>query len=410
MKSNVYLSLLAATYRSSKGETPLVIAAKRGHEQMVRLLLAAGANPRGAPAGRPSAARAAMSRNYHGVARILLGLGPEDELPMCPVCFDVADETLVRCGHRLCVKCAQTCVETWLQSKDETPLRCPHHGCDTAFAEAELDLFCHHPVRRRELDNKRLKVALRSMPDYVSCPHCDAGGIYPSGLEAGPAEPSAAGAATGGAAALEASAAKESSVGPGDVTSGPMLERKVAAVDEGSDAARATAAGSEAGAAVPSASPESECLDLYCPRGHHFCRGCKMGAHPGLSCDEYKTTAVCKDELTKMNGAKPCPGCGSFTYRSGGCSHMTCHRCRKEWCFLCGGDYIGHYVMSGNKCDCANIRARRRKRELGSGDAPAAGLAAAWAGLASGGIPAAPAAADGAASGAGAGAAAMPEP
>ncbi len=38
-------------------------------------------------------------------------------------------------------------------------------------------------------------------------------------------------------------------------------------------------------------------------------------------------------------GAKPCPGCGVPIYRNSGCQHMTCNRCRHEFCWICLGNY-----------------------------------------------------------------------
>ena len=32
---------------------------------------------------------------------------------------------------------------------------------------------------------------------------------------------------------------------------------------------------------------------------------------------------------------RPCPGCQVATEKSGGCNHMSCVRCRLEWCWLC---------------------------------------------------------------------------
>ena len=39
-----------------------------------------------------------------------------------------------------------------------------------------------------------------------------------------------------------------------------------------------------------------------------------------------------------------CPKCGYGTERSGGCDHMKCSQCKKEWCWVCGGNF------HSNKC------------------------------------------------------------
>jgi len=45
---------------------------------------------------------------------------------------------------------------------------------------------------------------------------------------------------------------------------------------------------------------------------------------------EEAHTSAAIDRFTKR-----CPGCGTPTEKSGGCNHMTCTRCRYEWCWLC---------------------------------------------------------------------------
>lgn len=44
------------------------------------------------------------------------------------------------------------------------------------------------------------------------------------------------------------------------------------------------------------------------------------------------------EEQTKllMEHAKPCPGCQMATMHLGGCSHMTCAKCKVHWCWQCG--------------------------------------------------------------------------
>jgi len=38
----------------------------------------------------------------------------------------------------------------------------------------------------------------------------------------------------------------------------------------------------------------------------------------------------------KFFWTKPCPSCGAIIEKSSGCDHMTCSRCRCEFCFSCG--------------------------------------------------------------------------
>ena len=43
-----------------------------------------------------------------------------------------------------------------------------------------------------------------------------------------------------------------------------------------------------------------------------------------------------------FSNVKRCPGCKYLTMRDGGCRHMTCQKCKLEWCWVCGGRYSFH--------------------------------------------------------------------
>ncbi len=52
---------------------------------------------------------------------------------------------------------------------------------------------------------------------------------------------------------------------------------------------------------------------------------------------QFKCSA-CKIKENKMDSSefhKECPGCGAMTYKSGGCSHMSCPMCDTHWCWIC---------------------------------------------------------------------------
>lgn len=44
------------------------------------------------------------------------------------------------------------------------------------------------------------------------------------------------------------------------------------------------------------------------------------------------------------NDVIKCPNCGFGTEKIDGCNHMTCAKCRYEWCWICRGKYYsGHF-------------------------------------------------------------------
>ena len=47
-----------------------------------------------------------------------------------------------------------------------------------------------------------------------------------------------------------------------------------------------------------------------------------------------------------------CPHCGYGTEKIYGCNHMTCSKCRKEWCWLCRGNYNDYHFNEWNFFGC----------------------------------------------------------
>jgi hypothetical protein len=68
-------------------------------------------------------------------------------------------------------------------------------------------------------------------------------------------------------------------------------------------------------------------------------------AHPGETCRAYEQG----QRRTNADHAKfvkgytlPCPWCKKPTTKQGGCNHMTCSTCGKEWCWVCGRKAVHH--------------------------------------------------------------------
>lgn len=69
------------------------------------------------------------------------------------------------------------------------------------------------------------------------------------------------------------------------------------------------------------------------------------------SAEATETIRVCSlDDLTRdwleLNGAKQCPDCGIWITKDGGCNHMTCDVCSKDFCWGCLCDY------NISECEC----------------------------------------------------------
>ena len=86
--------------------------------------------------------------------------------------------------------------------------------------------------------------------------------------------------------------------------------------------------------------------------------------HEGMTCTEYDSSARssqrAREEAASIEKvkemSKPCPGrgCGWRIEKKGGCDHMTCHKCRTEFCWRCSADYndIRRYGNEAHKPTC----------------------------------------------------------
>lgn len=86
---------------------------------------------------------------------------------------------------------------------------------------------------------------------------------------------------------------------------------------------------------------------VRCSCGHAFCFGCSEQAHGPAVCPLVKEwLKKCKDDSETANwisaNTKECPKCNSTIEKNGGCNHMTCRKCRYEWCWICAGPWSDH--------------------------------------------------------------------
>ena len=82
--------------------------------------------------------------------------------------------------------------------------------------------------------------------------------------------------------------------------------------------------------------------DVTCLNNHTFCFLCLQKPHGKMSCNEKLDNSII--EFAKYNFVKKCPKCSIITQKSSGCNHITCSKCKFQWCWLCNGEYTsGHY-------------------------------------------------------------------
>lgn len=86
---------------------------------------------------------------------------------------------------------------------------------------------------------------------------------------------------------------------------------------------------------------------VHCSCGHNFCFGCTLNDHQPAPCSLVKRwLKKCEDDSETANwisaNTKECPKCGSTIEKNGGCNHMTCRKCKHEFCWMCMGLWSEH--------------------------------------------------------------------
>jgi ariadne-1 len=86
---------------------------------------------------------------------------------------------------------------------------------------------------------------------------------------------------------------------------------------------------------------------VHCNCGHDFCFGCTLNDHQPAPCALVKKwLKKCEDDSETANwisaNTKECPKCHSTIEKNGGCNHMTCRKCRHEFCWMCMGVWSEH--------------------------------------------------------------------
>ena len=86
---------------------------------------------------------------------------------------------------------------------------------------------------------------------------------------------------------------------------------------------------------------------VVCDCTHRFCFGCILADHQPAPCELVKKwLKKCADDSETANwisaNTKECPKCNSTIEKNGGCNHMTCRKCKHEFCWMCMGLWSEH--------------------------------------------------------------------
>lgn len=87
---------------------------------------------------------------------------------------------------------------------------------------------------------------------------------------------------------------------------------------------------------------------VTCACNHKFCFGCGLSKdHQPCICYIVKLwLKKCADDSETANwiqaNTKECPKCMATIEKNGGCNHMTCKKCKYEFCWICMGEWSAH--------------------------------------------------------------------
>jgi hypothetical protein len=87
-----------------------------------------------------------------------------------------------------------------------------------------------------------------------------------------------------------------------------------------------------------------------------YCLYCQEAWHPNSKCKFESEKEMSK--WAKLHGIKICPNCRRKVEKSVGCDHMTCAKCRYEWCWLCGEKYSYSHMQN---CEVVRINKKNPK-------------------------------------------------
>ncbi|KAJ7622701.1 hypothetical protein B0H17DRAFT_1085285 [Mycena rosella] len=235
---------------------------------------------------------------------------PKSETFVCPICFDDAPDLAplaLDCTHAACSGCWAAYITSKIRDEAEHACRCMAEGCalvaPDAFVRAAVD-----PETYVRFQGLLVRHFVACTPALKFCP-------YP---------------ACTNTVACPAAASKAS------------LASVVPIVSCG---ARGIAAPSPSSAGM---SQSQELARQATGKEHKFCFGCIIDSdHRPVVCGvALLWLKKCRDDSETANwiksNTKECGKCMSTIEKNGGCNHMTCKKCKHEFCWVCMGPWSEH--------------------------------------------------------------------
>eukprot|EP00457_Paulinella_chromatophora_P003084 gb/GEZN01003089.1/.p1 GENE.gb/GEZN01003089.1/~~gb/GEZN01003089.1/.p1 ORF type:complete len:532 (+),score=62.37 gb/GEZN01003089.1/:275-1870(+) len=112
--------------------------------------------------------------------------------------------------------------------------------------------------------------------------------------------------------------------------------------------------------------PPLHSIEVTCTCGMKFCFACSRVSHSPAPCDlvVLYSQQESSDDATQsllLATTKECPSCKVRIMKNKACNHMTCAKCRHQFCWLCKGDWVAHGSSTGGVYVCKTYNANQKK-------------------------------------------------
>lgn len=219
------------------------------------------------------------------------GLGQSNSSPprleiipdfICDICYEDGDNLqsfAMICGHRYCVECYRHYLSQKIKEEGEAArIQCAHHGCKRIMDTKSLDLLVTPDLKNR-YHELLTRTYVEDKEKLKWCPAPDCVNAIECGIKK------------------------------------KDLDKIVPTV--------------------------------VCDCKYRSCFGCGLADHQPAPCELVKRwLKKCADDSETANwisaNTKECPKCNSTIEKNGGCNHMTCRKCKHEFCWMCMGLWSEH--------------------------------------------------------------------
>ena len=219
-------------------------------------------------------------------------------IKICKICLEENKRyyTKLKCKHEFCNECLTKYFVEEIQNAN-VPVRCPEAVCQYIIDDDEIkrkvskENFTKYRkfIRRREIE---------TIPNSVQCPipDCESYAIKPSNNQ----------------------------ISKTDILIDVNLNN------------------SKTEMMIQTDKKEEQGIVLRCiENDHEFCSNCLLKPHPGMPCNTFIENNFA--EWKKDNTVRKCPKCGIEIIKQDGCNHMTCSKCKYQFCWICGGKYYSNH-------------------------------------------------------------------